>query len=385
LSSDGDLRSLFLLRPDVVYLNHGSFGACPCPVFEAYQAWQHELERQPVKFMQRRGPLLREAREALGAYLHADADDLVYVTNVTLALNIVARSLPLAPGDEVLTPDPEYGSMNRMWELVCERRGARYVRREVPLPIHSAEEVIQAIWSGVAERTRVLYLSHITSPTALILPIEELVRGARGAGILTVIDGAHAPGQVTVDLEGLDADFYGGNCHKWMNAPKGAGFLYARRDAQPLLEPLIGGRMADGVDGSRLIGEHEYQGTRDIAAFLAVPAAIQFMEEHDWTAVRRACHDWVRYARDVLATRTALPPVCPDDATWFAQMAVLPLPPCDGNALYRRLWEEWAIEIPVCSWNGQQFLRLSVQGYNDRADIDTLLEALDKLLPEVAC
>jgi isopenicillin-N epimerase len=208
------LRESFLLDPGIVYLNHGSFGACPRPVFEAYQEWQGMLERQPVKFMQRREPLLREAREALGAYLHADADDLVYVTNVTLGLNAVARSLPLAPGDEVLTTDHEYGSMNRMWEWVCEKRGARYVRRPVPLPIRSAEEVIDAVWSGVTAHTRVLYLSHITSPTALILPVEPLVRRAREAGILTVVDGAHAPGQVPVDLEALGADFYGGNCHK---------------------------------------------------------------------------------------------------------------------------------------------------------------------------
>jgi isopenicillin-N epimerase len=208
------LQESFLLDPGIVYLNHGSFGACPRPVFEAYQEWQRTLERQPVKFMQRRESLLREAREALGAYLHAEADDLVYVTNVTLGLNVVARSLPLAPGDEVLTTDHEYGSMNRMWELVCEKRGARYVQRPVPLPIGSAEEVIDAVWAGVTEHTRVLYLSHITSPTALILPVEALVRRARDVGILTVVDGAHAPGQVPVGLEALGADFYGGNCHK---------------------------------------------------------------------------------------------------------------------------------------------------------------------------
>jgi len=330
--------------------------------------------------MQRREPLLREAREALGAYLHADADDLVYVTNVTLGLNAIARSLPLAPGDEVLTTDHEYGSMNRMWEWVCEKRGARYVRRPVPLPIGSAEEVIEAIWAGVTEHTRVLYLSHITSPTALILPVEALVRRAREAGILTVIDGAHAPGQVPLDLEALGADFYGGNCHKWMNAPKGAGFFYAGRSVQPLLEPLIGGRMDGNGARSRLVGEHEYQGTRDYAAFLAVPAAIQFMAEHDWPAVQHACHELVRYARDELATRTGLPPICPDDSTWFAQMAVLPIPPCDGDALYHRLWDQHAIEIPICNWNGQQFLRLSVQAYNTKEDIDALIQAVEEFL-----
>jgi isopenicillin-N epimerase len=266
--------------------------------------------------------------------------------------------------------------MNRMWELVCQRRGARYVHRPVPLPIRSADEVIEDIWSGVTEHTRALYLSHITSPTALILPIDELVRRAREVGILTVIDGAHAPGQVPVDLQALGPDFYGGNCHKWMNSPKGAGFLYARRGAQPLLEPLIGGRMDGDAEGSRLVGEHEYQGTRDLAAFLAVPAAIRFMEDRDWPTVQRACHELVCYARDEFAAFTGLSPVCPDDPAWFAQMAVLRIPPCDTSALYCNLWEEHAIEIPVCTWNGQQFLRLSVQAYNTREDVAALIQAV---------
>jgi len=177
------LRHLFLLRPGVVFLNHGSFGACPRPVFEAYQAWQLELERNPVEFMQRRATaLLREARECLARFVGADADDLVYVTNATTAVNTVARSLALAPGDEVLATDHEYGAMNRTWELVCQKRGARYINRTVPLPIVSAEQVVDAVWSGVTDRTRVLFLSHITSSTALILPVGELIRRAREAG-----------------------------------------------------------------------------------------------------------------------------------------------------------------------------------------------------------
>jgi isopenicillin-N epimerase len=379
------LRELFLLRPGVTFLNHGSFGACPRAVIEAYQSWQQELEAEPVEFLQRRSPaLLREARETLGAYVGADADDLVYVTNVTMGLNIVARSLPLHPGDEVLTSDHEYGSLNRAWEYVCEKRGARYVPRTVPLPIESVEQVVDAIWSGVTDRTRVLYLSHITSPTALILPVQELIHRAREAGIVTVIDGAHAAGQVPLDLEALGADFYSANCHKWMMAPKGSAFLYARREMQSLLEPLIGGKRDEVPDVSRLVTEHQYQGTRDIVTFLSVPAAIRFMQEHDWPAVQRACHELLRYAREEVSRLTGMPPVIPDAPTWFAQMGILPIPPSDLATLHRRLYDEYAIEIPPTSWNGQHFMRLSVQGYNDRADIDRLVGALATLLPEVA-
>jgi isopenicillin-N epimerase len=379
------LRDQFLLRPGIVFLNHGSFGACPRPVFEAYQAWQLELERQPVEFVQRRSrELLREARQALGDYVGADADDLVYVTNVTLGLNIVARSLRLEPGDEVLTTDHEYGSLNSTWELVCARQGARYVHRTVELPITSSDEVVDAIWSGVTDRTRVLFISHITSPTALVFPVAELVRRAREAGILSIIDGAHAAGQVPLDLRALGADFYSANCHKWMMSPKGAGFLYARREMHHLLEPLIGGRRERAPEVSQLITEHQYQGTRDLAAFLSVPAAIRFMHDHDWPQVQRACHELVRTARQEVSELVGLPPVIPDGDTWFAQMAVLPIPPCDLAALHNRLHDEYEIEVPPTRWDGQHFVRLSVQGYNTRADIERLIEALRALLPEVA-
>ncbi|GAB4533813.1 MAG: aminotransferase class V-fold PLP-dependent enzyme [Anaerolineae bacterium] len=381
------LRDLFLLHPDVVFLNHGSFGACPRPVFEVYQAWQLELERQPVAFLGRRfARLLQEARQALADYVRADPDDLVYVPNATTGLNIVARSLPLQPGDEVLTTDHEYGALDRTWRFICAKRGARYVRQPVPIPVTSAGQVVEAIWSGVTQRTRVLFVSHITSCTALLLPVAGLVRRARAAGIISVVDGAHAPGQVPLDLTALDADFYVGNCHKWMMAPKGAAFLYARRDKQPLLEPLVvsWGWQSEKPGPSRFIDEQEYQGTRDIAAYLAVPAAIQFMQAHDWPAVRRDCHALVRYARQEISRLTGLSPLSPDEPAWFRQMAAFALPSCDEEVLQRRLYDEFAVEIPIISWNGRSLVRISVQGYNTRADVDALVEALARLLPEVA-
>ena len=379
------LREQFLLRPDVVFLNHGSFGACPRPVFEAYQAWQLELERQPVEFMGRRfNDLLRAARESLGAYLGAAAEDVVYVPNATTGLNIVAHSLPLQPGDEVLATDHEYGALDRAWRFVCAKQGAKYVRQPVPLPIESAEQVIDAIWSGVTPRTRVLFMSHITSPTAILFPVEELIRRARAADILTVIDGAHAPGQLELNLWALGADFYSGNLHKWLMTPKGSAFLYARPEVQHLVEPLVvsWGWQSDRPGSSRFIDEQEYQGTRDIAAYLAVPAAIQFVQTHNWPQVRRRCHELVCAARARVSALTQLAPIVPDD-TWFRQMASLPLPHLEVEALKHRLYAEFKIEIPIITWNDRCFARISVQGYNTLADVDALVAALEILLPQI--
>jgi isopenicillin-N epimerase len=359
----GNLRDLFLLPPNVVFLNHGSFGACPRQVFEAYQAWQLELERQPVEFLGRRfAGLMREAREALAVFVGADPDDLVYVPNTTTGLNLVARSLRLEPGDEVLATDQEYGALDRAWRFVCAKRGAHYLRQPVPIPVVSGQQILDAVWSGVTDRTRVLFFSHITSSTAFIFPVAELVRRARQAGIITVVDGAHAPGQVALDVTRLGADFYVGNCHKWMMAPKGW--------------------QSETPGPSRFIDEQEWQGTRDIAAYLAVPAAIQFMKAHDWPTVQGNCHELIRYARREITRLTGLSPYTPDAPTWFAQMAAFPLPACDGERLQSRLYAEFGVEIPIITWNGKNLVRVSIQGYNTRADVVTLVEALARLLPE---
>jgi isopenicillin-N epimerase len=237
-----------------------------------------------------------------------------------------------------------------------------------------------------------LFFSHITSPTAFILPAAELVRRAREAGILTVIDGAHVPGQAVLELDALGVDFYSGNCHKWMMTPKGSGFLYARPEAQALLEPLVVS-WGWGNEQPRVtcfVDQHQNQGTRDMAAFLAVPSAIRFMEQHDWPAVRESCHQLVRYARREIRALGGPEPATPDDPRWFSQMASLPLPLCDAGELCRRLRDEYTIEVPIVRWTGingdepRAFVRLSVQGYNTQDDVDRLLGALAKLLPEVA-
>lgn len=379
-----ELRELFLLREDVVFLNHGSFGACPRPVFAAYQAWQRELEEEPVEFLDRRfEDLMAHARGALARFLGADPLDLVYVPNATTAMNIVARSLPLEPGDEVLTTDHEYGAVDRMWRLLCAERGARYVRAEVPVPVGRPEEVVDRVWAHAGPRTRVLSLSHITSPTAVELPVGELVRRARERGIVTVVDGAHAPGQIPLDLAELGADFYAGNCHKWLLAPKGAGFLHSRREVQPLLKPLViswGGEESKGPGPSPFLDDHGWQGTRDIAPFLAVPAAIRFMEEHDWEAVRVRCRELLNVFSAQAADELGLQPIGIAPDPWPLQMRAFLLPPCDGRALQKRLFDRWRIEVPVIPWNGRSLLRVSVQGYSNREDLEGLVSALDTIL-----
>jgi isopenicillin-N epimerase len=256
------VKNSFLLDPEIVYLNHGSFGACPVPVFEAYQGYQRELERRPVEFLalERSFPARLEiARSALASYLGASPDNLAFATNASSALNAVARSLELQPGDEVLMGDEEYGGMDLLWAFVAERTGAVLVRRRF-------DDLVPG------ERTKVVFCSHVEWTSGRVNDIAELCRRAREAGALSIVDGAHAPGQIDLDLDALGADVYAGNCHKWMCAPKGSGFLYARPDVQHQIDPLV--ISWDWGDGAAFHELHRWQGTRDPSAFLAVRDAI---------------------------------------------------------------------------------------------------------------
>jgi isopenicillin-N epimerase len=383
------LRPFFLLDESIHFLNHGSFGACPRPVFEAYQAWQRRLEHQPVLFLGRElAALDQHARQALGDYLHTAADNLAFVPNATHAVNLIARSLALGPGDQILTSDHEYGACEYTWEFICQKSGATLIHQPIPLPVQSSEEILEQFWQGVTPRTRIIFLSHITSPTALRLPVEAVCARARRAGILTLIDGAHAPGQIDLDLDALGADFYVGNAHKWMLCPKGAGFLYARPEVQHLVEPLIvsWGYHAAAPDtrGSRFLDLLGWTGTHDPAAALSVPAAIQFMQDHHWGQVRQDCHMLLRGAIRCICALVQLQPVYPLDSGLYHQMGIAPLPPdTDIAALKVRLYAEHRVEVPIIEWNGRKFVRISVQGYNTPADLDALYAGLRRLLPQV--
>jgi len=357
------LRDLFLLDPDVVYLNHGSYGACPRAVFERYQAWQVELEREPVQFLSEQlQDRLAEARAALGAYIGAGADDLTFVPNATTGVNLAARAVGLQPGDEVLSTNLEYGACDYTWEHVCASAGARYVR--VPV-----DELLE----HVSERTRVLYLSHVTSETALLLPVEDAVARARAAGLVTIVDGAHAPGQVDLDLTALGADFYAGNCHKWMCAPKGAGFLHV----QPEWQERVDGAIVSwgyGETPPTFISRTQRQGTRDPAAYLAVPDAIAFVTEHD---ERDRCVALAREARRELCALLGTEPLAPEDQ--ILQMASVRLPEADAT-LSKRLFDKHRIEIPTMGPRRDDLLRISVAPYTEREDVERLLDALPLVL-----
>ena len=374
------LKKYFLLDPNIHFLNHGSFGATPKPVFREYQRWQLELERQPVEFLGRRiTKLMADSRAALGKYLGTHADNLIYTQNVTISLNIIARSLELGSNDEVLATDHEYGAMDRMWRFLSKERGFRYINQQIRTPLTTEENFIHDFWQSVTPRTRVIFISHITSPTALIFPIKEIIRRARQAGILTIIDGAHAPGQIPLHLDSLGADFYCGNLHKWLCAPKGAGFLHARPERQHLLKPLVisWGYESETPSNSQFIDHNEWWGTRDMAAFLSVPAAIEFQEKHDWDKVRDACHKLAQDALKRICELTGLAPLHSDAEGWFRQMIAAPLPiNTDINMVKARLYDEHNIEVPLIDWNGNKLIRVSVQGYNSKRDIDQLCRAL---------
>ncbi len=383
------LKEYFLLDPHVIFLNHGSFGATPKPVFDAYQDWQRRLERQPVLFLGRElDGLLYESRSALGNYLNADPEDLVYIPNATHGVNIIAHSLNLQPGDEVLTTDHEYGACDYTWEFICDKRGAKYIHQSIPLPVHSVDEILEQLWRGVTSRTKAIYLSHITSPTALRLPVEEICRRARGADILTIIDAAHSPGQMPLDLQQLGADVIFGNCHKWMLAPKGSAFLFVRRQTQQLVEPLIvswgSHSTSETTTGSRFIDILQWTGTKDPTAALTVPTAIQFMKDQDWETVRCECHLLLRQAIERVCNLTHLSPAYPLDSEFYCQMGIAPLPPSNLAVLKSRLYDEYKIEVPLTQWQDQQFIRISIQGYNTQEDVDAFLQALEVLLPQVA-
>ena len=383
------LKNQFLLDPQIHFLNHGSFGATPKPVFEECQNWQLRLERQPVLFLGREwNELMKESRSALGAYLNADADDLVYIPNATHGVNIIARSLDLESGDEILTTDHEYGACDYTWEFVCGKRDAKYIHQPISLPVISEDEIVEQFWRGVTARTKVIYLSHISSPTALRFPVEKICQRARQAGILTVVDAAHSPGQIPVDLQELGADVIFGNCHKWMLSPKGAAFLFVRRELQPLVEPLIVSwgfkPTPETTTGSRFIDLLQWTGTKDPAAALTVPAANKFMRENDWDTVRLICRTQLRQALERICALSGLPPLYPLDSDFYSQMGIAPLPQSDLAILKRRLYDEYRVEVPMIQWQNRQFIRISVQAYNTQDDIDALLTALKMLLPQVA-
>jgi isopenicillin-N epimerase len=380
-------RDDFVLDPELVFLNHGSFGATPRCVLEAQRQLVLEMEHNPVAWLGRRADdLMAEARAAAAGFVGAEADDLVFFPNPTTAFNMVIRSIELEPGDEVVTTDHEYGAMERTWRKRCAEAGALWSPVAVPLPVATADDVVERIWAAVGPRTKVIFISHLTSATALAFPVGELCRLARERGILTVVDGAHAPAHLDLQLASLGADIYTGAFHKWLGAPKGSSFLWARREVQQWMHPLVvsWGWDSDTPGPSEFVDWHEWQGTRDLSPFLATTEAIRFATAHDWRATRDRCRQMVLDTRQHIDEITGLEPVSParDDGEhqWIGQMAVVRLPgTVDTAALQRQLFHEHRIEVPCHRWHDQPLMRISVAAHTRQSDLDRLLEVLRSL------
>ncbi len=388
------------IRPDTTYLNHGSFGPPPEPVRAARRRWIEAAESQPMDFFVRQlEPAWLAARDKLAAFVGTSGANLIFVENATAGMNIVADSFPLAAGDEVLLTDHEYGAVRRIWQRACERIGANVVTAELPLTFRTVEETVAAIFAAVTDRTRLVVVSHITSPTAVILPVQAICNEARRRGIAVAIDGPHAIAQVPLTIDDLGCDFYTASCHKWLSAPFGSGFLYVHPRHQSLVRPpvLSWGRIPP-TEIRSWSDEFVWAGTRDSSAYLAVPAAIEFLEGIGLDAFRSRSHSLAQYARQRLVELTGLEPMVPDDPAWYGSMAHVPLPPIrkdisnrnekarpdDGcpisNPLQHTIWRELGIEVPVVEFHGVRYIRVSCHLYNTREQIDRLVAGLSTLL-----
>jgi len=384
-------RAQMLLDPVVINLNTGSFGPLPRVVFEHVTRLRKRLAEEPMDFLVRGAPpLLWEARTRLAQFLGGDPRRLMFTANVTAAINLVASSLRLAAPGEILLTDHEYGAMHWCWERAAQRQGLTV--RTFPLPIlaQSPQEIVAAAKSALTERTRLLFFSHVLSPTGLVLPAQELCALARRHGILTVVDGAHAPALVPLDLDALGADYYGANCHKWLLAPTGSGFLYFAPGASERLQPLQvswGWRLdparldeRDDCGSTPRLRLFEFEGTRDPCSWLAVPAAIDFQTALGWQRIRERIEELVRHVRLWLLAVPGLTPATPEHPQLHGAMTAFRLPAGqDALTLRRGLWER-RIEVPIVERPEGLLIRTSTHFYNTEEEIERLAEALAVLL-----
>ena len=404
-------RNYFLLPDDVTYLNHGSFGPSPAPVREAFQSWTEQLERQPMRFfLDEMEPALDDATATLASFLGTSRNNLVFVENSTFAMNIVAASTQLSPGDEVLVTDHEYGAVTRLWKRVCQAAGARVVTIDVPVTVDAlptgssgdtvASLITDAILDATTDRTKLLVVSHVSSPTAIRLPFESICPAARERGIATCVDGPHAIAMLPVDLKRIDCDFYTASCHKWLSAPFGSGFLYVSPRQQKHLRPAIvswggsvGGRQPSWRD------EFVWLGTRNPAAFLAVADAVRFVETPATEFVsseppgRSTLDTYRAHAASLLAEArkritelTQLETPFHPSLTEGVTMTALPLPPSDAEIAHGKpdplqvtLRNEFQIETPIVRWRDHRFIRVSTQLYNSIDDVTRLADTLRNL------
>ena len=375
------MKDWFLLDPDITFLNHGSYGACSKPVFKEYQDWQQKLENQPVQFMTNQVySAMEKSRESMSQFVGCDDEELVFFQNPTTAVTNVIYNLDLKPGHEVLMSNHEYGALVRAWKMWEKKTGVKIIQQDISMPVTTEENFIEDFWTGVTDQTKVIFLSHITSSTALIFPIEKIIKMAKEQNILTIIDGAHVPAHIPLNIHELGCDFYTGACHKWLCAPKGSSFLFVKKEHQDWVKPVVVSWGKDGDDPtpSEFIQNFQWQGTRDMSAFLTIPTAINFYIK-EIKPYQAACKKIVQDTYSEFPSVLNTEPIS-TGIEWLAQLVAHPLPKNIPSNLKKRLWEEYQIEIPVFEWNGQEFVRVSIQVYNTQKDVDLLMSALRSLI-----
>lgn len=375
-----DYKKLFLLKSNITYLNHGSFGGCPKEVMEEYFRLQTVLESQPIDYLANDIDLsLERSRESLGNYIDCEKDSIVFFPNPSTALNMVAKSLVLDKGDEILTTDHEYGALVKTWKYICDSSSAKYVEYQPSLPISSKQDFLDGFINAITNKTKIIFISHITSPTGLIFPVKEICEEAKKRGIISIVDGAHAPGHIDLSIRDINPDIYVGACHKWMMSPKGASFLYAQKNIQKKLKPLVisWGWDSDYTGRSQFLDYHQWQGTNDISQYLILPFLIVFLEKYNWKEVSLKCKALNMESRERLLKLFNTISLCDNPEHWIGQMSTIILPKCDAVDLYRYLKSQ-DIEVPIMDWKEHQYLRISIQAYNTDKDIDMLIKHIKK-------
>lgn len=389
---------LWLLKRDIIFLNHGSFGSCPAAVLDFQNQIRAKMESEPVQFFVRElEGLLDEARAKIAEFLNGNADCLVFVPNATYGVNCVLNSFKFAPGDEILITNHEYNACKNVANFVAQKQGAKVVIADVPFPIKSEDQILESIFASVSERTRLIMIDHVTSPTALVFPVEKIVNRAKKMGIPVLIDGAHTAGMLPVNLKELDADFYTGNCHKWLCSPKGAGFLYVKENWIDMIRPIAisHGANSTRTDRSRFLIEFGWTGTFDPSAYLSVPFSIEYVASlvnGGWQAIMERNHALALAARDLICEHLGIEKPCPDEMIgsmaafriWDSPAKEPPKTALYSDALQNKLLEKYKIEVPVAPWENypQRTLRISAQLYNYLEQYEILAKALKELRDE---
>tara|TARA_B100001996_G_scaffold339892_1_gene293137 strand:+ start:980 stop:2122 length:1143 start_codon:yes stop_codon:yes gene_type:complete len=372
------IKSQFMLDPKITHLNHGSFGATPKPIFNSLVNWQKKLELNPSKHIYDTFDFLKESRSSLASYINCDKDDVVFVPNPSTALNTIIKSLDLNPGDEILSTNHEYETLDRTWKYISKNTGSKYIQVPISLPLKSENNFIECFLKKITSKTKIIFLSQITSSTGLIFPIEKICKIAKEKNIISIIDGAHVPGHIDLDIKKLNPDVYTGACHKWMCSPKGTAFLYVHKKLQDIVKPLVisWGYDSDMPSHSQFLDYLQWYGTDDISAYLTMSDTIKFLEKNNWENVSKQCKKLNIWARNEINKLLKKEPI--SDERFLGQMSSIPIESNDILVDQTEFYSKYNIQIPMFKWNDKEFFRISIQAYNTKEDIFILLEALDE-------